>query len=145
MLEKVPDDAVNVNPDFAQTEPVETDIDLEKAPTALGTIQLSRERSHISHHELHGAASHHVEADAAQYERFSPHRKVIITTVISVCGFLAPISSTTILAAIPEVAATYHSTGSIINLSNAMYLIFMGISPCVWGPLSQMYGRRWVG
>ena len=144
MLEKKPEDTVN--PDITQTEPVETDIDLEKAPTAPDAPhQLSRERSHISHHELHGAVSHHVEADAAQYERFSSHKKVIITCVVSVCGFLAPISSTTILAAIPEVAATYHSTGSIINLSNAMYLIFMGIAPCVWGPLSQIYGRRWVG
>jgi MFS family permease len=48
------------------------------------------------------------------------------------------------LAAVPEVAATYNSTGTVINLSNALYMLFMGVSPCVYGPLSQVYGRRIV-
>jgi hypothetical protein len=139
MLEKKPDDTVNV--DIPHSPIVETDIDLEKARTQPDNPQLTREHSHISHHELHGAVSHHIEADA---ERFSNHKKVIITGVLSICGFLAPISSTTILAAIPEVAAEFRSTGTIINLSNALYLVFMGLSPCFWGPLSQIYGRRWV-
>jgi MFS family permease len=78
------------------------------------------------------------------YGRLPPHRKVIILALLSFCAFLAPMSSTTILAAVPEVAADYNSTGTIINLSNALYMLFMGISPCFWGPLSQVYGRRWV-
>ena len=142
MLGKKPDDTVDF--DMSQTPGVETDVDLEKARIKPDGPQLIRELSHVSHHELHGAISHHVEADTAQYERFSNHKKVIITCVLSLCGFLAPISSTTILAAIPEVAAEFHSTGTIINLSNALYLVFMGISPCFWGPLSGIYGRRWV-
>lgn len=69
-----------------------------------------------------------------------PHsRKVIIVALLSFCSFLAPISSTTILAAIPEVAATYSSNGTIINLSNALYMLFMGVSPCFWGPLTQVW------
>jgi hypothetical protein len=142
MLKNKPADIINHDRPHQPT--IETDIDLEKAPTEADVPPLTREHSHVSHHELHGAVSHHVEADAAQYERFSNHKKVVITCVLSICGFLAPISSTTILAAIPEVAAEFHSTGTIINLSNALYLAFMGLSPCFWGPLSQIYGRRWV-
>jgi hypothetical protein len=142
MLKNKPVDIINN--DRPRQPTIETDIDLEKAPTEADVPPLTREHSHVSHHELHGAVSHHVEADAAQYERFSNHKKVVITCVLSICGFLAPISSTTILAAIPEVAAEFHSTGTIINLSNALYLAFMGLSPCFWGPLSQIYGRRWV-
>jgi Major Facilitator Superfamily len=119
-------------------------MDLEKAPTVVDAPPLHHIESHLSHHELHGAVSTHTEANAAQYERFSEHRKIIITAVLSLCGFLAPISSTSILSAVPEVADEYHTTGSVINLSNALYLIAMGLSPCVWGPLSQIYGRRWV-
>jgi hypothetical protein len=78
------------------------------------------------------------------YDRLSPSRKLVIVALLSFCSFLAPISSTTILAAVPEVAATYSSTGTIINLSNALYMLFMGVSPMFWGPLSQVYGRRWV-
>jgi hypothetical protein len=52
--------------------------------------------------------------------------------LLSFCSFLAPVSSTTILSAVPEVAATYKSTGTILNLSNALYMLFMGLSPCFW-------------
>ncbi|OAP59372.1 hypothetical protein AYL99_06670 [Fonsecaea erecta] len=129
-------------------------LDLERTPTirirdprADEKPDLVRIRSTISAHDIQGVPSHgssFVEVNAAQYERFSERRKVVITCVLSLCGFLAPISSTTILSAIPEVAATYNTDGTIINLSNALYLIFMGLSPSLWGPISNIYGRRWV-
>ncbi|KAF7908582.1 uncharacterized protein EAF01_004337 [Botrytis porri] len=80
----------------------------------------------------------------AIYDRIPPNRKLVIVALLSFCSFLAPISSTTVLAAVPEVANTYNSTGTIINLSNALYMLFMGLSPLVWGPLSQVYGRRLI-
>lgn len=88
--------------------------------------------SHLSH--THDAPppiqpyTSFVEIPDEVYDRISPSRKLIIVALLSYCGFLAPVSSTTILSAIPEVAATYHSTGTIINLSNALYLVFMGVS-----------------
>ncbi|KAJ7609221.1 major facilitator superfamily domain-containing protein [Mycena polygramma] len=78
------------------------------------------------------------------YDRISPLRKVLITCILSGCGLLASISSTTVLSAIPEVASTFNTTGPIIGVTNAIYLVFMGISPCFWAPLSQVYGRRWI-
>jgi hypothetical protein len=77
-------------------------------------------------------------SDDSIYDRIPPYRKSIITCVVSFCGFLAPMSSTTVLSAIPEVASSFNTTGSIIDLTNAVYLIFMGFSPCFWGPLSQV-------
>ena len=82
------------------------------------------------------------EKDAAQYERFSPARKIVIVSILSYCAFLAPISSTAILAAVPELAKTYETTSDIINASNALYLAFMGIASTFWGPVSQVWGRR---
>ncbi|KAJ7184565.1 major facilitator superfamily domain-containing protein [Mycena filopes] len=109
---------------------------------------------------LLGAALHHIPShvshdipmytppvpntDDSIYDRLPPHRKLVITGILAVCGFLAPVSSTTVLSAIPEVASTFNTTGTIINLSNAIYLIFMGLSPCFWAPMSQVYGRRWI-
>src|SRR5271170_4134868 len=118
--------------------------DVEKGRPQDMAPQLARQSSHISHNELHTAVSLHVEVDAAQYKRFSNHKKIVICCVISLCGFLAPISSTTVLAAIPEVAAEYKTTGSIINVSNALYLLFMGLSSTLWGVMSQIFGRRIV-
>lgn len=100
----------------------------------------------ITNHDIPTTLPTRQEADDndAIYDRLPSHRKHIITATLAFCGFLAPISSTTVLAAVPEVAATYHCDGSIINLSNAFYMVFMGISPMFWGPLGQVYGRRWV-
>ncbi|KAJ5208902.1 hypothetical protein N7449_003281 [Penicillium cf. viridicatum] len=102
---------------------------------------LDHVRSHVSHHDMVANDDFH-EVDAEQYLRFSPARKVIIVGVLSFCSFLAPISSTSILAAIPEVAKTYNTTGSVINASNALYMAFMGIAAPFWGPFSQVWGRR---
>ena len=125
---------------------------LERTPTAPDgqskqglTSPLTLTQSHLSSHDIHQVptnASSFVEVDAAQYERFSSRRKLGITAILSLCGFLAPISSTTILSAIPEVAHEYNTSGSIINVSNGLYLIMMGLSPCLWGPISTLYGRR---
>ncbi|OTB07105.1 hypothetical protein M426DRAFT_318462 [Hypoxylon sp. CI-4A] len=76
------------------------------------------------------------------YDRLPPHRKLIIVALMSFCSFLSPISSTSVLAATPEVAAEYATTGTILNVCNALYMMVMGLSPMFWGPISQVYGRR---
>lgn len=106
-----------------------------------GTNDLDLVQSHLSHHDM-PVANDFTEVDAEQYLRFSPARKTVIVFVLSFCSFLAPVSSTSILSGIPEVAKTYNTTGSIINASNALYLAFMGISAPFWGPFSQVWGRR---
>ncbi|OQE28466.1 hypothetical protein PENSTE_c003G00848 [Penicillium steckii] len=98
-------------------------------------------QSHLSNHDM-PVTTEFREVDEEQYLRFSPPRKIVIVAVLSFCSFLAPISSTSILSGIPEVAATYDTTGSIINASNALYLAFMGIAAPFWGPFSQVWGRR---
>lgn len=97
-----------------------------------------------SHHDPPAADNldEYNEADSEQYLRFSPARKVVIVIILTYCSFLAPIASTAVLAAVPEVAKTFKTTGEIINASNALYLAFMGLSSTVWGPFSQVWGRR---
>ena len=77
------------------------------------------------------------------YNRFSHKRKATIVTVLSLCSFLAPISSTSILAAAPEVVAEFNTTGGIFGISNALYMVCMGISPLFYGPMGTAFGRRW--
>ncbi|KAI5922062.1 major facilitator superfamily domain-containing protein [Camillea tinctor] len=85
-----------------------------------------------------------VEVPDEVYDRLPPHRKMVIVSLLAFCSFLAPISSTSVLAATPEVAAEYHASGAVVNLVNALYMLFMGFSPIFWGPLSQVYGRRQI-
>jgi len=110
---------------------------------ALHSLTLDHVPSQVSNHDMavHPVNSY-VEPDDSIYDRLTPRRKTTVVAILSLCGFLAPISSTSILAAVPEVAHTFNTTGTIINLSNAMYLVFMGLSPMFWGPIGTVYGRR---
>ncbi|KAJ6455979.1 major facilitator superfamily domain-containing protein, partial [Mycena vitilis] len=99
--------------------------------------------SHVSH-DIPMVTPPDPKSDDSIYDRIPPHRKAIITCVLAFCGFLSPIASTTVLSAIPEVAESFNTTGTIINISNAIYLVFMGLAPCFWAPISQVYGRRWI-
>ena len=129
--------------------PVETPNSSRAVPVAKRG-RISRELSPVSTHVSLGPDGPLENFPSTQempdevYDKLSPGRKTIIVALLSFCSFLAPISSTTVLAATPEVAAEFGTTGAVINLSNAMYMLWMGISPVVWGPLSQVYGRRIV-
>jgi hypothetical protein len=128
----------------------EHDIEVEKQDEEITSTpiddrpNLQPVKSHVTAQDIQPISDQYAETGDEIYDRFSAHRKMIMTGVLSFCGFLAPISSTAVLAAIPEVAGTYKTNGSIINLSNALYLVFMGLSPVFWGPLGQVYGRRIV-
>jgi hypothetical protein len=107
-------------------------------------LQLQRTISTISHHDMPTVQYIATGDNDVVYNRFTPRRKMIIVAVVSFCSFLAPISSTTVLSAVPEVAETFNTDGSIINVSNALYMLFMGLSPCFYGPYGNIYGRKWV-
>lgn len=78
------------------------------------------------------------------YNRFTPARKRIITAIASVGGVVATMASLLVLSAIPEVAEAFNTSGTVINYSNAVYMLFMAFSMLFWPPLSQVFGRKWV-
>lgn len=122
----------------------------ERTPKIASPAQIYRSTSHMSGPDgfdppdpvrRQGSDGKYQEADDALYDRLSRRRKAIVVAVLSFCAFLSPQSSTSVLAATPEVAETFGTTSSIINVSNAAYMVFMGVSPVVWGPMSQVFGR----
>jgi hypothetical protein len=76
--------------------------------------------------------------DEEWYGRFSERRKKIMVAVVGLLTFLAPFSIAAVLPAIPEVAAALHTTGSVINFTNAAFLVTMSISPCFCAPWTQV-------
>ncbi|KAK5128128.1 hypothetical protein LTR08_004182 [Meristemomyces frigidus] len=106
---------------------------------------LLRIQSHVSGHD-HVVADQdpHYEAGDEIYDRFSAKRKMMIVIILSFCSFLAPISSTSILAASTEVVQTYNTTPAIFGYSNCLYMVFMGLAPLFWGPMGQTFGRKWT-
>lgn len=45
-------------------------------------------------------------------------------------------------AALSEIAAYFHTSRSLVNLSVAFYILSMGIIPLWWSVISELYGRR---
>ena len=82
--------------------------------------------------------------DENSYDRFTPCRKNVILGVLSFSSFISPMSSTMILSGIPEMAMDYSTSPSILEMSNGLYILAMGVAPVLWAPLSSIYGRRWV-
>lgn len=125
----------------------EPDIERQTRPSIADTesqrTKLEHVRSHVSTHDAPGANNEHYEEGDEIFDKYANGRKIIIVCVLSFCSFLAPISSTSILSASPEVVATFNTTGTIFGISNALYLLFMGLSPLLYGPLGSTYGRRW--
>jgi hypothetical protein len=90
-----------------------------------GRLELQRTASNIHHQDM-PAVNFVVTGDTDEiYNRFSDRRK-------------------TVIVAVPEVAKEFGTDGSIINVSNALYMLFMGLSPCFYGPYGNIYGRKWV-
>lgn len=82
------------------------------APPPLTTPQLTNCIPH-SHDTPLALYTSHISIDDRIYDRIPLQKKHIIVALISYCSFLAPISSTTVLSAVPEVAAEFGTTGSV--------------------------------
>ena len=99
------------NPISQQTEKQFASI----VPDDNNRLQLQHTASNLSSHHDMPNVEYVATGDGDEvYNRFTERRKMIITAVLSFCGFLAPVSSTTVLSAVPEVAATFDCDGSII-------------------------------
>lgn len=68
--------------------------------------------------------------------------KSAILTLLALLGFLLPMSNVSFLPAVPNIASEFNTTGTMINASNAVYMVFMALLPCIFSPLSDIYGRR---
>ncbi|KAF6828944.1 MFS transporter [Colletotrichum musicola] len=82
--------------------------------------------------------------DETVYAKFTPRRKALITAIVSFGGLGINLAALLVLSALPEVAAAFNTTGTVINYSNALFLLIMGLGVLFWGPLSQVYGRKWI-
>ena len=124
--------------DSSRSDP-EQGLDLQRTASHVSTTHDAA----IAEHAADSRRGGYQEAGDEIYDKFSPRRKLVVVSVLSICSFLAPISSTSILAAAPEVVETFHTTGGIFGVSNALYMIFMGVSPLIYGPMGTAFGRRW--
>ncbi|KAI8062095.1 major facilitator superfamily domain-containing protein [Gongronella butleri] len=73
---------------------------------------------------------------------FSPRRKYFILAIVSLHGFLGPLSSSIYVPAIAQVRQTFDSTETVVNMTVSLYVFFQGLGPLVWATLSERFGRK---
>lgn len=77
-----------------------------------------------------------------KFNRYLNARKGVFVAIVSAACFLSPLSGLAFLPAVPEIAKQFDTTGEIINVSAAVYCVCMSISPCIFSPVSDIYGRK---
>ncbi|KAH7139741.1 major facilitator superfamily transporter multidrug resistance [Dactylonectria estremocensis] len=76
------------------------------------------------------------------YSIYTRHEKWFIVTMVAIAGLYSPLPANIYFPAIPTLAVEFGQSIEALNQSVTTYLIFQGVSPMLWGPLSDRYGRR---
>lgn len=119
-----------------------------KVSTIRGDIELSIEntnsdsKNNSKQEEVLEVTSVYSISKDEKFNRFTNKQKNIYVAIASLSCFLSPMSGLAFLPAVPEIADRFGTTGEIINVSAAVYCVFMALLPCIFSPLSDIYGRR---
>ncbi|CAI0647055.1 unnamed protein product [Colletotrichum noveboracense] len=79
---------------------------------------------------------------AEPYSIFTRNEKWFIVGMVAVAGFYSPLPANIYLPAIPKLSEAFGKSVELLNLTVTAFLAMQGISPMLWGPLSDRYGRR---
>ncbi|KAI9313163.1 major facilitator superfamily domain-containing protein [Dichotomocladium elegans] len=80
----------------------------------------------------------------AETTQFSRLRKWFILFIVSLQGFLGPLSSSIYVPAVHEVRRSLHVSSTLINVTISLYVLIQGIAPMMWAALSERHGRRYI-
>ncbi|KAJ4335088.1 multidrug transporter [Didymella glomerata] len=78
------------------------------------------------------------------YSIYTNKEKWLIVAMVALAGFYSPLPANIYFPAIPTIAKAFHKSVDDVNQTVTVYLVFQGISPMLWGPISDRYGRRLV-
>ena len=73
---------------------------------------------------------------------FTPTEKLFLTSIATFATFFSPLSASIYFPALTILQTHFSTTPTLINLTLTSYMIFQGLSPSFFGPLSDAFGRR---
>lgn len=89
-----------------------------------------------------GPAPQDPEGSVGKESGIANWRRYMILFIVSWNCLVIVATSTSVLVAAPEVSKDFHTTPTIINITNSGVLLAMGISSMVWVPLGDWFTRR---
>ncbi|KAH9909405.1 MFS general substrate transporter [Xylariomycetidae sp. FL2044] len=79
---------------------------------------------------------------APVYTAFTKFQRRSLTYLLGYLGLISSLSATIYFPLIPLLADQYHTSVQAVNLSITLYIVFQGLAPSFWSPLSDSLGRR---
>ncbi|KAL1854498.1 hypothetical protein Daus18300_011419 [Diaporthe australafricana] len=76
------------------------------------------------------------------YSIFDKRQKALIVVIVSMAATFSGFASNIYFPALPTIAHDLNVSVELVNLTVTSYLIFQGIAPSLWGPVSDVKGRR---
>ncbi|KAF4343954.1 major facilitator superfamily transporter [Fusarium beomiforme] len=96
----------------------------------------------MSTQEPHSPSSPDATDLESPYSIFDKCQKALIVLVVSVAATFSGFASNIYFPALPTIADDFNTSIELINLTVTSYLIFQGLAPSIWGPISDVKGRR---
>jgi multidrug resistance protein len=73
---------------------------------------------------------------------YSGREKWFLVSMVAVAGLFSPLPANIYFPAIPTLTTVFDRSVEDLNLTVTVYLVMQGVSPMLWGPLSDRWGRR---
>ncbi|KAJ7592852.1 MFS general substrate transporter [Mycena floridula] len=73
---------------------------------------------------------------------YSHSQKWFLVCMVALAGLCSPLPANIYFPALPLLTSEFHRSVEQLNLSVTVYLVFQGVSPLLWGTLSDRWGRR---
>ena len=70
-------------------------------------------------------------------------RKWLMTFFMSFMTFTVTFGSSTFSASIPVTSEEFHVSDTVMILGVSLYVLGFALAPVIWGPLSELLGRKW--
>ncbi|GAA86886.1 bicyclomycin resistance protein [Aspergillus luchuensis IFO 4308] len=74
---------------------------------------------------------------------FGSWHKVYITCQLSMLTFVAALGSSILSPGQSDVAEYTNISSEVAVLATSMYILGWAVGPTLWGPISEVYGRKW--
>ncbi|KAK1986945.1 major facilitator superfamily transporter [Colletotrichum cereale] len=76
------------------------------------------------------------------YSIFDTRQKRLIISIVTTAATFSGFASNIYFPALPAIAEDLDVSAELVNLTVTSYLVFQALAPSVWGPVSDVRGRR---
>ncbi|KAI2470675.1 MFS general substrate transporter [Annulohypoxylon bovei var. microspora] len=73
---------------------------------------------------------------------FDKRQRALIVILVSTAATFSGFASNIYFPALPTIAHDFNISVELVNLTVTSYLVFQGLAPSLWGPISDVKGRR---